>query len=115
MTNGFIYLIKRNKSDIKILYPIEIDKKISSPNPFTIIGEEILAKGIFETIKLNKLEWESYAENGTVEQIIKNWNKLGAKIPVGKYHPIIRQNRTNTVSQIFDLGKIPTGRKPNFN
>lgn len=116
MSKGYIYLLKRDKSAIKMLATVDTDGKISGPNPFSMIENEAVAKGVFETIKLNKLEWESYAENGTPQEIINRWKLKGVNLPVGKYRPTIEPKPNGSpISQTHDLGKLPTGRKPKLN
>jgi len=116
MHNGFIYMVRRNKSAIKILARANVSEKTNNPNPNLMIDDPIIAKGVSETINQNKLDWEAYAEPGTTEEIISRWNKSGVKFPVGKNHPVIKKEYGSTsVTKKHNLGNLPTGRTPKFN
>lgn len=112
MSDGFIYLMRRDKSAIKILSRAKVSEKTSNPNPYSMVEDPILANGVAETIKENVMEWKAYAEPGTVEQIMHRLKSSGVKLPVGKHHPVVKKEYgTVPVSHKHTMGKLPTGRK----
>ncbi len=112
MHNGFVYLLKRDKSKIKILANANVKEKIINPNINLIIDDPIIAKGVLETINKNKLEWEVYAEPGTTEEILFSLKKIGINLIPGKHHPVVKKEYgSKLITKNHSLGHLPTGRK----
>jgi hypothetical protein len=56
-----------------------------------------MATQVYNEIKNNNMKWQSYAEPGSIENIISNCNQRGFKFLPGKYHPIIRKIESSRV------------------
>ncbi len=109
-------MVRRNKSAIKILAPASVQQKTIDPNVFSMIEDPVIARGVSETIKNNKMDWAVFAEPGTIEEILFQLRKTGIKIPDGKYHPVVKKDHgTAPVTRQHVIGKLPTGRLPKLN
>lgn len=82
--NGMLYLIRRDGSEIQFLCRISFIKKfIRNVNPHEIGLKLSEAKRAAETIEINKMDWEPYAEPGDIQEIINKWKLKGKNFEVG--------------------------------
>ncbi len=99
--NCQLYLIKRDGSDIRFICPIQHESCFEK-NP--TISDAIIK----DLVHQNRMNWELYVEEGSIESIVEKWEKRGKKFKSNKHKPVIPAKTSNrTITKKISLKQSP--------
>lgn len=96
--NGYLYMIRRNNKEIKFLCRGKSKQVFIKQPDLNDLMLEHKSQALL-TAKENRIDWELYFEQGSIEKIVNNWLKKGKKFITNSFKPILREESVGRITK----------------